>query len=151
MNRNLAFVDAMLTKKQMTPAEMRAVEQLGDDALDHIVGLLEQKAVVAQAKINALRLLSILTREFCASRKVEVFEWALRLCDDSSENVRSTAAHTAIVTHEILARRTEAAQDTQERLRQLIDALHKAQMQGLDEQYRDFVKGFLQHSPPASG
>ena len=51
-------------------ANQRKLELLGEEAFDFIVSLLDDGQMPASHRINALRRLSLLTRQQCVERKV---------------------------------------------------------------------------------
>jgi hypothetical protein len=72
---------------------------MGDEAFEWIRGELHGPALTPPDRVMALRLLSLLTRQFCVRRKGELLEetTALAVRPDVDASVRSAAAHIALV------------------------------------------------------
>jgi hypothetical protein len=79
-----------------TAAEFH-VEQMGDAAFDWIIAEIRGERLTVAETTKGLRLLSMLTRQFCLPRKGELLDLTMALASSPTAHVdvRSTAAHIA--------------------------------------------------------
>ncbi len=92
--------DALRTEpSEDDPGVDFAIERLGDRAFDWILGALRGGALAPSEQVRGLRLLALLSRQFCVARKGELLDLTLALSRDqtASVEVRSAAAHIAVL------------------------------------------------------
>jgi len=73
------------------------VEQMGDEAFDWIIAEIRADRLTVAETTKGLRLLSMLTRQFCLPRKGELLDLTISLASSPTAHVdvRSAAAHIA--------------------------------------------------------
>ena len=126
-----------------------AVEKMGDPAFDWIVGQLREGSLSAKEAVRGLRLLARLTRQFCVGRKGELLDIALTISQeiDAAVDVRSTAAHLAVMNAQIAKGLVHAeavyGRSVDDVQLQVSGAVGRALELGLTEETEAFVKEYL--------
>ena len=88
-----------------------AIEKMGDEAFDWLLGEVRGGALTPSENVRALRLLARLTRQFCVLRKGDLLGVTFALAEDPTAvtEVRSTAVHIAIMEARIARSLEQAA------------------------------------------
>jgi hypothetical protein len=126
------------------------LEKLGDAAFDEIRQRLRGGGLSSREEVNALRRLSLLTRQACLGRKEEVLELAIERLSSDSRIVRSGAVHMVIATTLILEEYPTRASKAENRpgavpsLRKRVQAdVARAVERGIEEREVEFARRFL--------
>ena len=119
---------AAIDSGNLLPAVRAVVERSGDEGFDSIARELNSGTLSPRQEINALRAMSLISRQFAPGRKSELLASALRLATSEDLAVRSAAVHMVIWTRQIL--RALGASIPEERVRSVVN--HALQLGLLD-------------------
>jgi hypothetical protein len=141
--RGRHLLRAVIDHGDLLPAASLEFQRLDDEAFEAIQAELDGSQLAPRQQTNALRGLSLLSKEFLPHRKEEVLDRALALATTENREVRSAAVHMAIWTTYILEGlgRPSPRQRAQVVVRQAIDL-------GLDPEQARLAQGFLRNDPP---
>jgi hypothetical protein len=119
-------------------------EKSGDISFDAVLRKLDDGQTSDAGRIRALRMLALLSRHFCVSRKPELIALSIRLMEHPDVRVRSAAVNTAVFTVSTMRRlRTfpqELAVATWERVR---EAVARAIQRGLASEQEALAHEFI--------
>jgi hypothetical protein len=71
-------------------------EKSGDTAFNAILTKLDEPETSDAGRVRALRMLALLSRQFCVHRRPELLDLSIRLMEHRDIRVRSAALHSAI-------------------------------------------------------
>ena len=127
----------------LLPAERGLVESSGDEGFDFVSTELMSRTLSSNQQVNALRALSLISRQFAPHRKPDLLKHALLLCESDDVALRSAAVHMAIWTSYSLE-----ALGTRGPLRPMRAVVRRSLERGLTDSVGALANRFLRHEPP---
>ncbi len=141
--RQRQVVRAAIDSGNLLPSARAVLERLGNEGFDAISEELNSGALSPNQEINALRALSLISKEFAPDRKGDLLDHALRLAVSEQLTVRSAAVHMAIWTRQSLRALGKPIPD--ERIR---SAVERALQLGLRDAQVALATGFMRNESP---
>jgi hypothetical protein len=119
-------------------------EKSGDRAFDAVVTHLDEQETSDAGRIRALRMLALLSRQFCVHRKPELLDLSIRLMAHPNIKVRSAALHSAVFNASSMRRLRNFSQEVSAAaIGRVKEAVGKAIERGVTQEHEELGRRFI--------